>query len=77
MHTLANNDDQEEIQLLWCTLSAKTTRSCTPDKDLIFYPGIENLSLPMLSYAGCHVRATYTGCTGTHAHGRQVTPLLC
>ena len=33
--------------------------------------------LPMLSYPGCHVRATYIGCIGTHAHGRQVTSLLC
>ena len=41
------------------------------------YPGIENLILPRLSYPGCHVRATYIGCTGTHTHGRQVTSLLC
>ena len=32
--------------------------SCTPDRDyLIFYPWIENLILPMLSYPGCHVKA--------------------
>ena len=31
----------------------------------------------MLFYPGCHVRTTYTGCTGIHAHGRQVTSLLC
>ena len=34
----------------------------------------------MLSYSGCHVRAIdgwYIGCIGTHAHGRQVTSLLC
>ena len=42
-----------------------------------FYPGIENLILPRLSYSGCHVRATYIGCIGTHAHGRQVALLLC
>ena len=41
------------------------------------YPGIENLILPRLSYPGCHMRATYIGCIGTHAHGRQVTSLLC
>ena len=29
-----------------------------------------------ISYPGCHVRATYIGCIGTHAHGRQVTSLL-
>ena len=23
------------------------------------------------------MRATYISCIGTHAHGRQVTPLLC
>ena len=44
---------------------------------LRFYPGIENLILPRLSYPGCHMRATYIGCIGTHAHGRQVTSLLC
>ena len=38
---------------------------------------IENLILPRLSDTGCHVRATYIGCIGTHAHGRQVTSLLC
>ena len=42
-----------------------------------FYPGIENLILPMLSYPGCHVRATYIGCIGTHAYGRQMMSLLC
>ena len=42
-----------------------------------FYPWIENLILPRLSYPGCHVRATYIGSIGTHAHGRQVTSLLC
>ena len=31
--------------------------------------------LPRLSR--CQVRATYNGCIGTHAHGRQVTSLLC
>ena len=52
--------------------------SCTPDKDVLrFNPGIENLILPMLSYPGCHVRATYIGCIVTHTHGRQVTSLLC
>ena len=35
------------------------------------------LILPMLSYPGCHVMATYIGCIGTHEHGRQVTSLLC
>ena len=40
------------------------------------YPGIENLILLMLSYRGCHPRASYIGCIGTHAHGRQVT-VLC
>ena len=30
---------------------------------LRFYPGIENLIKPMLSYQGCHLRATYIGCT--------------
>ena len=38
---------------------------------LRFYPGIENLILPTLSYPGCHVKATCVGCSGTHAHGRQ------
>ena len=42
-----------------------------------FYPGIENLILPMLSYPGCHVRASYIGCIATHAHCRQVMSLLC
>ena len=42
-----------------------------------FYPGLENLILPMLSYPGCHVSAKYIGCIGNHAHGRQVTSLLC
>ena len=42
-----------------------------------FYPGIENLILPRLSYPGCHLRATYIGCIGTHAHGHQVMSLLC
>ena len=42
-----------------------------------FYPKLENLILPMLSYPGCHVRAKYISCIGTHAHGRQVTSLLC
>ena len=42
-----------------------------------FYPRLENLILPMLSYPGCHVRAKYIGCIGTHANGRQVTSLLC
>ena len=31
----------------------------------------------MLSYPGCHLRATCIGCIGTQAHGRQVTSLLC
>ena len=31
----------------------------------------------MLSYPDCHVRATYIGCIGTHAQGRQMTSLLC
>ena len=44
---------------------------------LRFYPGIENLILLRLSYTGCHMRATYIGCIGTHAHGCQVTSLLC
>ena len=44
---------------------------------LRFYPGLENLILPMLSYPVCHVRATYIGCIGTNAHCRQVTSLLC
>ena len=39
-----------------------------------FYPGEENLILPRLLR---EVRATYIGCIGTHAHGRQVTSLLC
>ena len=30
----------------------------------------------MLSYPGCHMRATYIGHIGTQAHGRQVTSLL-
>ena len=51
--------------------------SCTLDKDMRLYPGIENLILPMLSYPGCHVRASNIGCIGTHANGRQVTSLLC
>ena len=33
--------------------------------------------LTLLSYPGCHVRATYIGCIGTPAYGRQVTSLLC
>ena len=44
---------------------------------LRFYPGIENLILPMLSYPGYHVRVSNIGCIGTHAHGRHVTSLLC
>ena len=36
-------------------------------------PWRENLTSPMLSYQGCHVRATYIGCIETHAHCRQVT----
>ena len=56
----------------------KKVDSCTPNKDiLIFYPGIENLILAMLSFPGCHVRANNIDCIGTHAHGRQVTSLLC
>ena len=51
--------------------------SCTPDKDIRFYPGIENIILPMLSYPGSHVRASYIGCIGALAHGRQVASLLC
>ena len=31
----------------------------------------------MLSNPGCHVRDTYIGCIGTHAHCRQVMSLLC
>ena len=42
-----------------------------------FYLGKENLILPRLSYPGCHLRATYIGCIGTHTHGRQMTSLLC
>ena len=42
-----------------------------------FYPGIENLSLLRLSSPGCNVSAKDIGCIGTHAHGRQVTSLLC
>ena len=37
---------------------------------LRFYPGIENLILPMLHNPGCHV-SDYIGCIGSHAHGRQ------
>ena len=44
---------------------------------LRFYPGIENLILPRLSYSGCNVRATCIGCIGTHADGRQAMSLLC
>ena len=44
---------------------------------LRFHPGLENLILTMLSSTGCHVRAKYIGCIGTHAHCRQVTSLLC
>ena len=29
------------------------------------------------AYPGCHVRASYIACIGTHAHCRQVTSLLC
>ena len=36
-----------------------------PDKD------IENLILPMLSCPGCHMRAPYICCIGTHAYGRS------
>ena len=39
-------------------------------------PGIENLILPVLSYPGYHVNATYVSCIRTHVHGRQVTSLL-
>ena len=42
-----------------------------------FYHGKENLILPRLSKPGCRVRASYIGCIGIHAHGRQVTSLLC
>ena len=40
---------------------------------------IENLTLLMLSYQGCHMRAVHVQktCIGTRAHGRQVTSLLC
>ena len=44
---------------------------------LRFYPGNENLILPMLSYPDCHEWALYIGCIGTHARGPQVTPMLC
>ena len=40
-------------------------------------PWDRNLIYPMLSYPGCHMRATHIGCIGTHAHCRQVTSLLC
>ena len=30
--------------------------SCTKDEDIIFYPGLENIFLPMLSYQCCHAR---------------------
>ena len=40
---------------------------------LRFYPGIENLILPMQYYPGCNLRITYMG---THANGRQMTSLL-
>ena len=61
------------------------TFSRTPDQDFLhtiygylrFYPWIIFFILPMLSYPGCHVRASYIGCIVTHAHGRQVTSLLC
>ena len=33
--------------------------------------------LTHVSYPGCHMSATYIDCIGTHAHGRQVTSLLC
>ena len=33
--------------------------SCTPDKDMTFYPWIENLILPMLSYPGRQVTPSY------------------
>ena len=56
--------------------SDRKSISCTPDKDMRFYPGIENLILLMISYPGCHVRATYIGCIGTHAHGRHVKLIL-
>ena len=68
----------EEWEIYSLTTDQQIAISCTPVKDIWdFYPGIENLILHMLSYPGCHVRATYIGCIGTHAHGRQVTSLLC
>ena len=44
---------------------------------LRFNPWIENLILPMLSYRGCHMSATYICWFGIRAHGRQVMSLLC
>ena len=34
------------------------------------------LTQAKISYPGCHVRATYIGCIGTHANGHQVMSLL-
>ena len=64
-----------------CSLSEVRTRNSlflhTEYGYLRYSPGIENLILPMLSYPGCHVSATYIGCIGTHAHCLQVMSLLC
>ena len=51
--------------------------SCRKDKYLRFYPRIEILIVPMLSYPGCHKCALFIGCIGTQVHGRQVTSLIC
>ena len=41
---------------------------------LRFYPGIEIVILPRLSYQSCHVSALHLiCCIGTHAHCLQVT----
>ena len=40
-------------------------------------PCVSKSYLTHAIYPGSHVRATYIGCIGTHAHGRQVTSLLC
>ena len=40
-------------------------------------PWVRKSYLTHAIFPGCHVRAKYIGCIGTHALGRQVTSLLC
>ena len=58
-------------------LGVKTIFSCTPDNDIWYF----TLGKKILSYP-CYLNQAvtwglYNGCIGTHAHGSQVTLLLC